>query len=517
MKGEKLFRISWIGALIGFYLMTSGSSCNNNTPEVVTSGELLIKTTEVVNSSFIGNGAQWGGYELLRDWTGSDDFTESDWQKLKLRIDYMRPPFLRIMVDGNWSYIRDNDYDHTKTTAALHRILEYCTENEITVMFGEWGHKYLNNDRKQVNDEWLGWAADYLDWLVTEKGYTCIKYFNMVNEPNGDWSSTNGSYTLWRELMTKFHAELEERDLNTKVKMVGPDVAVWDAGLVSWISNTAKHMGDFVELYDIHTYPEQSFVRGDQYKKMLDEYKSVVPEGKQIVMGEIGFKYYRDDIDLKEENESRIANDPYASTDCNMFVYDAFYGVDMSDALVQCMMAGYGGSLIWDMDDAMYNLPDYNAGEGYDAKKLKRWGFWNILGEEISGNSTDEDIRPYFYPVSLLCRYFPPGSEIYSVDLPNKKGLRAVAAQKDGYYTIVLVNSNYVTYENLLLMADSMPVLTKVNTYKYLSKSGAEFTGKTDENGFPKPEVEDITLDLSEGIALTMEGQSVVIYTNFPF
>jgi len=503
-------------ALLILFVTFSVNSCSEEMPVMDTSGTILIKTSEIINASFIGNGAQWGGYELLNDWTGRDDFSNSDWEKLKQRIDFMRPPFLRIMVDGNWSYIRNNTYDRTKTRESLFRMLQYCQDNNITVMFGEWGHKYLNNDRNQINEEWLVWAADYLDWLVNDKGFTCIKYFNMVNEPNGDWSSTNGNYTLWKSIMTKFQSELEKKDLYEIVKLVGPDVAVWDAGLTSWVSNTNKDLGDFVELYDIHTYPSQSFVRGDGYRDMLDQYKNAVPEGKQIVMGEIGFKYNNEDYSLKEENETRIENDKYASSDCNMFVYDAFYGVDMSDAIVQCMRAGYGGALVWSMDDAMYNKPDYNAGERYDAKKLKRWGFWNILGSEVCSDPTDEEIRPYFYPVSLLCRYFPAGSEVYNVELPNKYGLRAIAAQKNGYYTIAIVNSNYVSYDNLLLRADSMPPLLNVKEYKYFSGAEAEFTGNTDGNGLPLPETENNTLDLSKGISIEMEGQSVVIYTNLP-
>lgn len=496
----------------------SCSSCNEEKEAPIDETKILmIRTTEILNPSFIGNGAQWGGYELLKEWTGQDDFSESDWQKLQNRVDYMNPPFLRIMVDGNWNYIRNNSYDPSKTNDAFFRIMDYCQARDITVMFGEWGHQYLNNDRTQINQTWLGWAADYLDWLVKDKGYSCIRYFNMVNEPNGNWSSTHGNYDLWEELMILFQAELEERGLDSQVDMVGPDVAVWDAGLTDWISRTAENMGGFVELYDIHTYPEQSFVQSDDYLSMLNAYKSGVPQGKQIVMGEIGYKYYHEDTGLKQENEERIANDPYASSDCNMFVYDAFYGVDMGDALIQCMIAGYGGALVWDMDDAMYNKPDYSAGDRYDAKKLKRWGFWNILGEKVCNDIEDEAIRPFFYTVSLLCRYFPGKAVVYRVELPGKKGLRAIAAEQGGYYTIAIVNTNYVTYEDLALKADNIQSLENIKQYQYLSKQGSEFEGKTDKEGFPVPEEENITMDLTKGYRFTMQGKSVQVFTNFPF
>lgn len=381
-------------------------------------------------------------------------------------------------------------------------------------MFGEWGHKYKNDDISLIDKEWLGWAADYLDWLVNDKGFTCIKYYNMVNEPNGSWSSIKGNYYLWRDLMIDFHDELVVRGLDSQLKMVGPGIAVWDAGLTDWVANTANDLGEIVELYDIHAYPGQIWVRGSDFKIMLEAYKSNVPDHRQIVLSEIGFKYHQEDQDLKEENEKRINDDPYASDDSNMFIYDGFYGIDMSDAIVSCMMAGYGGALIWDMDDAMYNLPD---GDNYNVKKLKRWGFWNILGEELCKDPEDEDLRPFFYPISLLCRYFPQGAEIYQVEIPDKKGLRLIAGQKEGYYTIVLLNSHYASYEDLLLTADSLPVLEHVKEFIYHSELDGSFSGLTDADGLPVAINENLRLDLNTGIKIDLRGQSLVIYTNFPF
>jgi hypothetical protein len=88
---------------------------------------------------------------------------------------------------------------------------------------------------------------------------------------------------------------------------------------------------------------------------------------------------------------------------------------------------------------------------------------------------------------------------------------------KDGFYTIVLVNSHYASYKDLLLKADSLPALLNVKKYIYLSGDGSDYTGLTDSNGFPLPETENMTLDLVEGIKLDMLGQSVIVFTNFPY
>ena len=73
-------------------------------------------------------------------------------------------------------------------------------------------------------------------------------------------------------------------------------------------------------------------------------------------MGELGFKY-DPASDLGKENAKRILADKYASDDSNMFIYDCILRrIDMADAVIQNMRAGYAGVILWDLDDAMYNL-----------------------------------------------------------------------------------------------------------------------------------------------------------------
>lgn len=123
-------------------------------------------------------------------------------------------------------------------------------------------------------------------------------------------------------------------------------------------------------------------------------------------MGEIGFKFVAPEDSLfQQENLRRAEAKPHASMDdSQMFVYDSMYGTDMADALFQTINAGYSGSVVWMLDDAMHSkeAPD----------KLKIWGFWNIFGEEQFG-SEEEEVRPWFYAWSLLTRYMPAGSRAY--------------------------------------------------------------------------------------------------------
>jgi hypothetical protein len=114
-----------------------------------------------------------------------------------------------------------------------------------------------------------------------------------------------------------------------------------------------------------------------------------------------------------------------------------------------------------------------------------------------------------------MCRYFPQGTKIFDVALPEKKGLRAVAGEKNGKYTIAIVNSNFTSYEINLKM-ESGALLSAVNSFRYISGNGASFTGKTDPNGFASPDETNVTMDFKTGSAkkISIPGQSFLLFTN---
>ena len=492
--------------LLTFAIILSGSCAKERNTDSIAAGiknDLIIKNS-IITQSFLGNGVQWGGYDILQAWTGSATLSDADWNTLFKRMRFMRPPLVRIMVTAGWNYTINGNYNPSKSEAVLVRILDFCQAEGISVMLGEWGHQ----GGTQIDLAWLENSAKFLEWLLNTKQYSCIRYFNMVNEPNGDWSSTNGNYVLWKTIIGQFHTKLAEKGIASKIKIIGPDIAIWDANLTSWVINANFDLGDKIGAYDIHTYPEESQVREGSYQTMVKAYKNSAPASKAMLMAELGFKYAPGSA-LGQQNAQRISKDPYASDDSNMFTYDAFYGIDMADAIMQNMLAGYAGCLLWDLDDAMYNI------DGGGSTKLKRWGFWNILGSEKFDKPDDENIRPWFYPMSLMCRYFPQGTKIFDVALPYKKGLRAVAGEKDGKYTIAIVNSNFTTYEINLKM-DNGALLTALNSFRYISGKGASFVGKTDIDGFAAPDETNLTIDFKTGKAKTVSvpAQSFLLFTN---
>ncbi|MFO7368964.1 MAG: hypothetical protein R6X09_01700 [Bacteroidales bacterium] len=479
-------------------------SCDNNEPDLPDANSIVTVRPALITSYYMGNGVQWGGYDILEAWTGNAAHSTDDWNKLVKRVDFMQPALVRIMVNKNWNYLVNGLFDPSKSDPVLVPILDYCEQRGITVILGEWGH----TGGDTINHEWLNQAADFLEWLLVTKNYSCIKYFNMVNEPNGNWSSVNGNYTLWKQLVEDFHALLVAKGIDTRIKLAGPDIAVWNADQCEWISHTRFDLDAQISTYDMHTYPSETEVRDGSYFELIKSCRQLVPSSHELIMSEFGFKYKAGSA-LAVENTRRIAHDEYASDDSNMMTYDAFYGVDMADAMMQNMLAGFAGMIIWSLDDAMYNI------DGSPGTRLKRWGFWNILGSEKFGNPDDENIRPWFHPVSLMCRYFPEGTKIHEIALPLKKGFRAVAGEKEGKYTLAIVNSGYVKYEVNLAFEEGI-VMPSVKSYRFIADAGSAFTADFNEEGFAAPFQSDTTLDFSnkKALLLSIPAQSFWLFTN---
>lgn len=460
---------------------------------------VTIKTNEIISKGYIGNGVQWDPYQL--DYGhGRLEISDSDWQKIYRRLDYMKPGFIRVMINTT-SQMEGGRMDPEKNLDNITPILDYCNSRGVTVMFGDWGGGLVDKDAGKINREMIGHAVDYLAYLVGEKGYDCIKYYNFINEPNGWWSSAKGDFKLWSEGVGLFNSLLQRTPVADRVKLVGPDVAIWTDEECWWIDRTTAEFGDAIGLYDIHTYPSKYTVNSGEYYDIVKAYRDAAPAHKKIVMGEIGLKYVHPADSVRyDENIARAKAHTYASVeDSQMSVYDFSYGIDTADALMQTVSAGYSGSIAWMLDDAMHSneAPD----------KLKIWGFWNILGEEFFG-ADEENVRPWYYSWSLLCRYMPAGCDVLAAESDNPS-IRVNAVAKDGRYSVFIVNPSDDDREVRITGTDSLH-MSDANLYLYEHNS----FGRSISDERMSPSVKGVDVGLSEGYCVQLPSNSLVVITN---
>jgi len=456
---------------------------------------ITVRPDKIITSSFLGNGVQWSAYPHAdapeAEWGML--MTEAKWEKVFSRVSYMRPGLVRVLDQANWRYLKGFDQHgraildfHSPEVQALEKLLGYCQKNNITVLIGEWGCPYKVHDQNAglsgvfigANDpRWVDIIVRFLHYLINEKGYSCIKYYNFVNEPNGNWASTNGNWDEWSAGIRMFKATLDKSGLSGKISIAGPDVvAHFDHPRspytgVQWVEQSVKQLDDCIGLYDIHSYPGFNQVRTGNFEEFYGNIAQMVRKsGKPIILGEVGFN--RD----TPENQARVKQDKFSSEDSQMAVYDFSYGIDMANILIQAMNAGYSSAIAWSLDDAMHTKDDSG-----DKHQLKRWGCWNILGTELCNNPADENIRPWFYPWSLMCRYFPLGINIVASVPSETDGVRIVSGFGKGGITIALVNLS----DNERDIRINIPAKGyKQNFRQYIY---SEKLRPVDNDGFPVP------------------------------
>ena len=461
-------------------------------------------TSEVINAAFTGIGVEWDPYDEAADW--GNDLSNEDWDKLYRRLDFMRPRFVRCMINSPYKYYNSTtgEYDRDKNIRGLKKLLQYCQDNNITVMYGEYNPPTWD---MKADQRWVDMSVDYLSYLVSDLGFSCIKYFVIFNEPDGNWASTNGDYDLWKQMLFRFREKMNSYPgLTEKVKFAGPDVVADYRNNASqydtegWLKQTAADVDELTGVYDIHAYPGQHEVRYGNYNDLLNRYKAAVPANKKIIFGEAGFKYWRPaDSLLMKEYLRRCENHPFTKgSDCNMLVYDYFYGLDMAMFCTLIMNAGYTGVAAWMLDDAMHSCGD--SGKPED---IKLWGMWNILGSKVFNDPSQEEPRPWYYAWSLMCRYFPDGSNILQLAIENGKGIFASAAEKNGKYTLAIININD---EDKHYHIELPQTLSGATVYEY------------SESQIPK--TESVLKPIKNGVTIgkngniTVKANSILLYTN---
>ncbi len=446
-----------------------------------------------VSGFFTGNGVQWSAWPHADapDAEWGDLITDEKWEMVYERLDFMKPRIVRVMDLAYWRYYKGLDdcgnpildFDNAETES-LCRLLDWCQSENVPVILGEWGTPdtfYGGKGIVSADDQrWIGMICEFMDFLIVRKGYDCIKYYNLVNEPNGNWSSVDGDWAQWRRGYSLLYDAMKSKGLDKYVALAGPDVvASYNHGGSpvtghDWVRFTADSLDTVTGIYDIHSYPDQYSVRSGDF---FDEYKSVMAltsaAPKPFIIGELGMKY-KDG--LGQEQVRRAEKDPFAGrNDSQMFVYEHFYGVDVCDAAVQAMCAGYSGSIVWDLCDAMHTVDDSG-----DRTSLKRWGMWNTLGTEF-GTPEDENLRPWFHAWSLMCRFFCPDMKIYSPSPEvSAEGVRTVAGiGKTGRSVAVVNNSDTPKRVSLYI-----PFLKKRKMDFYLY---SEHGMAVDDDGFIRP------------------------------
>ena len=455
---------------------------------------------QVLEKSYLGNGVQWSAYPQF-------DISEKSWKRVFERTDFMRLNFIRLVLNGNEyckAYPVDGKpiYDFNDARILrICRILDYCQKKNVDVILGEWGNPRMGGIT--ISDpRWSEIVGEFLNYLINVKKYSCIKYYNLGNEPNNKdgyvdlWKAGSVvNFENWHTSILNLQKELVKRGLKENIKIVGPDCA-WGNDWIKRIIED-KELATAIDVYELHYYATDKEIESGFYGKEMSYYRDYIslkdPKGKekQFFMAEAGMVTGKNKID----QQTNIATFQY--------------GVWMTDFAVQSMNAGQAGLTAWDMDDAMHTNGKLGPGTEIKDYIWKEWGFWDSLGEE-KGSPERTNMRPWFYTWSLLSKYVPRGSQIMKTGESFVPGLRSAASKitvnGKTEYTFIIVNETTGKREIKLVFSNVKGV--DLNQYNYF-----ENDMPVDSKGFAVVKKIVKSANLHKGILVEMPSKGVIILT----
>jgi hypothetical protein len=185
----------------------------------------------------------------------------SAWNQIKNHAAWLGLNFIRVEITHKTYEPERNKFDwESEEMKALYHILDYCEENGADAFlqqmtgFVEWnsypGVHPLISAPKNL-DDYANGIATLIEHLTKTRGYTCIKYFCMTNEPPGgpwgywwDYGDEEGSINeAWKRLKEEFDAR------GISIPISGPD---WTS--MPPFEEEKLDMAKYFGAIDIHSY-----------------------------------------------------------------------------------------------------------------------------------------------------------------------------------------------------------------------------------------------------------------------
>jgi hypothetical protein len=459
--------------------------------------EVTVDVHSTLVKSFFGLGIQWDPYSYPP--------RPEAWRSTLHRLDFAKPAFFRVMT-GASSYCDGFDdageprYVWTRGEAAIRQqlgslldILDYAQTNNIDVLLGEWspprqlGGGAAGKVDQPDDPRWARLVTDFVTWLRTSRGYSVVRFYNLMNEPNGPWMWPGGkvNYNAWADGIRGLRRQFDAHGL-ADLPIVGPD----NSGNWEWADRVSRNMPDVIGHWEMHWYATDREVLDGEIETLLTAKRKVIfandPHAteKRFFLAESGLL----DGKCNGDQQPRVRTFPY--------------GVMMADYAAQVALAGWMGLCAWDLDDAMHPVSGHPPVPADTTLKL--WGFWNTQGTAM-GHPEDENIRPWFYPWSLMSRLFPHDTRIVNVSPTGVPHLRVIAGETTvkKQLNVMLVN-NSDEARAVRLVVPGLGRKT-VRLFHYF-----ENDRPADAEGFAIPAATLPDTDLAAGLKVVLTGRGCV-------
>lgn len=357
---------------------------------------LTIDETTVVNAGFFGFGVELDPM-VLNENNRRRGVTDADWLLLTARLRAMDLPIVRVMSQVGWFATGPDtfDYDSPQARSVLAH-LDFCQENGIEVVLTDWAWPRLCRWRTSHDDPAFARAmAAYLKHLIEDRGYTCIRYLVIGNEPDNEIRDVDRYARMYHNV----HEALVEAGIRSKLQMMGPDIGGrWD-----WFDAAAPKIADVVDAYDFHRYAKTSEMTEtgeDNIHTNLTRFRPVVnaidPAGadKPLLLTEMGMGQ--------------------GTTNTHERIETPEYALHMGDYAIAVLNADIKAGIAWCAFDVYY----------FDHNQFMTWGLWRYKDRQWSP-------KPWYAVWRRVVAEAPRGSDALRVEGTTNR-LHAVAIRPPG-------------------------------------------------------------------------------------
>lgn len=259
-----------------FLTVLSGCSMNKNQ-----SAKIEVDASKIIHTMRGGMGASWHAISKEMSlnnenykfkarevcprgsgYGGNPAVTDTlKWQQIENHAAWLGLNFIRVELSQRMYEPEREKFDwENEEMQALYCILDWCEKNGADVFLQQmWGYVEWNAypgvhplvSAPKNLDDFAGGIATLIEYLTKTKGYTCIKYFCMTNEPPGGpwgywWEFGDETGTIndaWKRLKEEF----DTRNINIPIS--GPD---WTS--MPPFEEEKLVFAPYLGSFDIHSY-----------------------------------------------------------------------------------------------------------------------------------------------------------------------------------------------------------------------------------------------------------------------
>jgi hypothetical protein len=350
----------------------------------------------------IGIGAEDDGWFYNQE-NQKNGLSKADYQIYEERVRWMDPDYIRMFFwREDWNPSRDwQSFDfETENMQSHYKTLDIYQEigSIVNITGVEWNiDPPFNLDFETIASAY----ADLIEYLINEKGYTCIKQWTLHNEPNLEFSEWGYDFSMYRNLYLACIKEFSKR--NIEIELVLSD----DSLDFDWFESCVS---------DSSLYESSAFISSHGYFMQDD------------ILGPAFFFHKRLSLLLNPENRLPFVLTEFgfgnAETDVfqNFLMQEYDYALKTMDTVITGLNAGVSGFSMWTMQSMFYP----------DEEKMD-YGLWDLFEDEL---------RPVFHALALFTRLTESGDTVVQCYSSHPHLVKACRVNN----TIFWVNTSNVPY-----------------------------------------------------------------------